>query len=100
MREHPNREGTILRVTAILNFQIGDGDAPRTIAEELYDSGYITPDQARRFWTYPKKTWSGPLITRGHDEFGNRPFVFRLPGNRALLAVLTPRIKKVYLDDE
>jgi len=40
---------------------------------------------ACRFWMYGKGSWSGPLVYRGGDEYGNSTLVFRLPGERAFI---------------
>lgn len=45
----------------------------------------MSEDGARRFWTYGKGQWSGPLVSRGGDEYGNSTVVFRLPSERALI---------------
>lgn len=40
---------------------------------------------ASRLWFYGKGTWTGPLVMRGGDEYGNDTLAFRLPGERALI---------------
>lgn len=47
----------------------------------------VNDDGARRFWTYGKDHWDGPLVSKfpGGDEYGNSTLVFRLPQGRAFV---------------
>lgn len=42
-------------------------------------------DKAHRFWTYPKDSTDGPILSWGGDEYGNSTIVLRLPQGRALI---------------
>lgn len=55
---------------------------------------------ARRFWTYPKNTCTGPLIATGGDEYGNRTLCLRLPQGRALVAVYSFPLNRDLLPSE
>jgi hypothetical protein len=45
----------------------------------------MSDEKVRRFWTYGKDQWSGPLVSLSGDEYGNSTVVFRLIGGRALI---------------
>jgi len=51
-------------------------------------------DAARRLWTYERGSWSGPLVMRGGDEYGNRTLALRLPGGRALITALNVPLRR------
>lgn len=59
---------------------------------------YVEPEEPRRVWMYGKGRWDGPWLSLGGDEYNNRPLVIRLPGERALLVNLAPRLKRKYDD--
>lgn len=61
---------------------------------DLDDIGDLGPDVARRFWTYGRGHWDGPLVSRGVDEYGNRTLAFRLPGERALIVALNIPLRR------
>lgn len=98
IRNHINFEWTVNNLTEIIEFELGQGRTVRDIAEELVAFGYVEPEEPRRVWMYGKGRWDGPWLSLGGDEYNNRPLVIRLPGERALLVNLAPRLKRKYDD--
>lgn len=97
-REHINFQHTVDNLVNIIELGLEDGQTVRAIAEELVEHGYVKPSEPSRVWMYGKGQWDGSWVCLGGDEYGNRPLVIRLPGERALLVNLSPRLKRCYDD--
>lgn len=70
------------------------GDCGKVLDDCPYEDA--EDDGPRRVWMY-RSGWTGPLLYRGGDEWGNRTLAFRLPGERALVVALNIPLRRHFL---